>query len=116
VAALAGPQDSVEQMRLAFEERRNAIVPALNGIEGITCPNPGGAFYVFPEISAHLGRSLHGTSINNSLDFVNYLLQQALVSTVHGSASGLEGYFRISFACSMEQINSGLARIAEALA
>jgi aspartate aminotransferase len=116
VAALNGPQDSVEQMRLAFEERRNAIVPALNALEGITCPNPGGAFYVFPEISAHFGRTLHGTTIGNSLDFVNYLLQQALVSTVHGSASGSEGYFRISFACSMEQINSGLARLAEALA
>ncbi len=115
VAALTGPQDSVETMRLAFQQRRDIIVPALNAIPGIRCPNPGGAFYVFPDIREHLGRTLHGTALTNSRDFAMYLLQQALVSTVHGSASGAEGCFRISFACSVEQITEGVRRIAEAL-
>ncbi len=115
LAALSGPQDSVGQMRQAFEERRNFIVPALNAMAGINCPNPGGAFYVFPDITTHLGRTLKGRQINDSFDFCSYLLNEALVSTVHGSASGSEGYFRISFACSMEQIQEGLQRIEQAL-
>jgi aspartate aminotransferase len=115
LAALTGPQDSVGQMRQAFEERRNFIVPALNAMAGINCPNPGGAFYVLPDITAHLGRTLKGQQIKDSFDFCSYLLDEALVSTVHGSASGSEGYFRISFACSMEQIKEGLRRIEQAL-
>lgn len=116
IEALTGPQESVAQMRAAFEERRNYLVPALNAIPGFKCPNPGGAFYVFPDISAHFGRTVRGVTINNSKDFVIYLLEHANVSTVHGSASGSEGYFRISFACSMEQIKDGVNRIAQALA
>jgi aspartate aminotransferase len=115
IEALTGPQDSVTTMRNAFQERRDYLVPALNAIPGIKCPNPGGAFYVFPDITAHFGRTLKGVPINNSRDFVVYLLQNAGVSTVHGSASGSEGYFRISFACSMEQLKEGVRRIAEAL-
>jgi aspartate aminotransferase len=116
IEALTGPQESVAQMCAAFEERRNYLVPALNAIPGFKCPNPGGAFYVFPDISAHFGRTLRGVTINNSKDFVLYLLEHANVSTVHGSASGSEGYFRISFACSMEQLQEGVRRITEALA
>lgn len=116
VAALTGPQDSVEQMRQVFEQRRNFIVPALNSIAGMKCPNPGGAFYVFPDISAFFGRSIGGDPVTNSKDFAAALLKHALVSTVHGSASGAEGTFRISFACSMEQIQEGVRRIAQVLA
>lgn len=116
IEALTGPQHSVSEMRAAFEERRDYIVPALNDIPGIRCPNPGGAFYVFPDIQHHMGRTINGFEITNSQQFCTYLLQRALVSTVHGSASGSEGYFRISFACAMEQIKEGVRRIAEALA
>ena len=115
IAALNGPQDSVAQMRAAFEERRNYLVPVLNEIPGFRCPNPGGAFYVFPEIVDYFGKDFNGVTIEDSLSFVNYLLKQALVSTVHGSASGSEGYFRISFACSMEQLEAGVQRIKDAL-
>jgi aspartate aminotransferase len=115
VAALLGPQDSVEEMRAAFEARRNAIVPALNAISGIKCPNPGGAFYVFPDIQEHMGRTVNGVTLNNSLEFCKYLLDSALISTVHGSSSGSEGCFRISFACSMAQIEEGVRRIEAAL-
>jgi aspartate aminotransferase len=115
IEALTGPQESVGQMRAAFEERRDYLVPALNALPGFKCPNPGGAFYVFPDISAHFGRTVGGVTINNSKDFVIYLLEHANVSTVHGSASGSEGYFRISFACSMEQLKDGVSRIAKAL-
>ncbi|MDI9586270.1 MAG: pyridoxal phosphate-dependent aminotransferase [Acidobacteriota bacterium] len=116
VEALNGPQDTVAVMRAAFEERRNYIVPALNAIPGIKCPNPGGAFYVFPDITGIFGRTVKGEVINNSNDFCMALLRHGLVSTVPGSASGLEGYFRISFACSMEQIKAGVERIGELLA
>ena len=115
VAALLGPQESVEGMRAAFEARRNAIVPALNEIPGILCPNPGGAFYVFPDVSAHLNGTLDGGRVRDSKAFCEYLLAKALVSTVHGSSSGSEGCFRISFACSMEQIMEGVKRIGEAV-
>ena len=115
IEALTGPQDSVEPMRAAFQQRRDYVVPALNAIPGVECPNPGGAFYVFPDVREYIGRTLNGVEITNSQDFCMYLLEQALVSTVAGSASGSEGCFRISFACSMEEITEGVRRIAEAL-
>lgn len=115
IEALTGPQDTVADMRAAFEQRRDYIVPALSDIPGIKCPNPGGAFYVFPDIQEHMGRTINGFELANSQQFCTYLLQHALVSTVHGSASGSEGCFRISFACGMEQIREGARRIAEAL-
>jgi len=115
VEALGGPQQSVGEMRAAFEQRRDYIVPALNDIPGVVCPNPGGAFYVFPDISQHVGRVMGDAEVKSSKDFCIYLLQSALVSTVHGSASGSEGCFRISFACGMEQIQEGVRRIAAAL-
>ncbi len=115
IEALTGPQDAVGEMRAAFERRRDYIVPALNAIPGINCPDPGGAFYVFPDISDYMGKTVQGVTIKNSQEFCLYLIEHAHVSTVHGSASGSEGCFRISFACSMEQIEEGVRRIAKAL-
>ncbi len=116
VEALNGPQESVEQMRIEFEKRRDYIVPALQAIDGIECPMPQGAFYAFPDVSAHFGTTLKGMPINSSEDMAAYLLEHAWVSTVHGMAFGCEGFIRLSFACSMAEIEEGVNRIARALA
>jgi aspartate aminotransferase len=116
IEALLGPQESVGVMREAFLQRRDYLVPALNAIPGLKCPNPGGAFYVFPDISAHLGRELGGKTIASSLDLELYLIEQALIATVAGGPFGTEGYLRLSFACSMEEIQEGVRRLTAALA
>jgi aspartate aminotransferase len=116
IEALNGPQDSVREMREAFNQRRDYLVPALNAIEGVKCANPGGAFYVFPDISAHLGRTIAGREIKTSLDMELYLIEEALIATVAGGPFGTEGYIRLSFACSMEDIEEGVARLKKALA
>lgn len=113
--ALTGPQDAVRHMCQAFEQRRDYIVAALCDIEGVKCTMPGGAFYVFPDISAYFGKKLGGRDIQSSKDLTDYLLDEAWVSAVPGSGFGAEGYFRISFACSMGQIEEGINRIRRAL-
>ncbi|NPV48152.1 MAG: pyridoxal phosphate-dependent aminotransferase [Armatimonadetes bacterium] len=116
VEALLGPQDSVAEMRAAFAARRDYLVPALNEIPGVKCPLPGGAFYVFPDISAHLGRELQGQVVATSVDMELYLIEKALIATVAGGPFGTEGYLRLSFACSMEDLQEGVKRLREALA
>jgi aspartate aminotransferase len=116
IEALTGPQDSVAEMREAFMARRDYLVPALNEIAGVKCANPGGAFYVFPDISAHLGRTLGGREIKTSVDLELYLIEQALIATVAGGPFGTEGYIRLSFATGMQEIEEGVRRLGEALA
>lgn len=116
VEALNGPQDSVREMREAFKQRRDYLVPALSAIDGVKCATPGGAFYVFPDISAHLGRTIAGREIKTSLDMELYLIEEALIATVAGGPFGTEGYIRLSFACSMEDIEEGVRRLKQALA
>ncbi len=115
LAALTGPQDCVARMRAQFEQRRNFFVKALGELEGIKCNTPPGAFYVFPDISAHLGRNLAGRQIDTSLQLAEYLLEEGLISTVPGAAFGAEGFLRLSFACSAEDIKRGLQRLKTAL-
>ena len=111
--ALTGPQDSIEVMRKEFEKRRNYIVSALNSINGITCFNPKGAFYVFPNISALYGKSINGKTINNSMDFASVLLDEAKVAVVPGIGFGDDNYVRLSFATSMQVIQEGMEAIKE---
>ena len=111
--ALSGPQDSIEVMRKEFEKRRNYIVSALNSINGITCFNPKGAFYVFPNISALYGKSINGKTINNSMDFASVLLDEAKVAVVPGIGFGDDNYVRLSFATSMQVIQEGIEAIKE---
>jgi len=99
-----------------FAKRRDYIVSELNNIDGISCTTPGGAFYVFPNIQALLGRSFGGQKIEGSVDFAYYLLEQGHIAVVPGQAFGAEGYIRISFATSMENIVEGIKRLKEALA
>ncbi len=116
IEALTGPQDSVGEMRDEFGRRRDWLVPALNEIPGVVCNKPGGAFYVFPDISACLGQALGSYPIDNSLQLAEYLLAEAHISTVPGSAFGSEGYLRLSFATSREALQEGVRRLTEALA
>jgi aspartate/methionine/tyrosine aminotransferase len=107
--ALTGPQDEVKKMVAELKRRRDAIVSGLNAIEGITCKNPLGAFYVFPNVTA---------MPMSSDDFAEHLLQEYAVATLSGTAFGEygDGYLRLSYAGSMESIEKGLKRIDEAVA
>jgi aspartate aminotransferase len=115
-AALNGPQEVVDVMLAEFDKRRKYIVSRLNAIEGITCATPGGAFYVFPNVSALYGRSFNGNVITGSEAFSDYILEQANVAMVAGSGFGADNYVRLSYATSMECIEKGLDRVAEAVA
>jgi aspartate aminotransferase len=107
--ALRGPQDETKKMVTELKRRRDVIVSGLNAIEGITCKNPLGAFYVFPNVTA---------MPMSSDEFAEYLLQEYAVATLSGTAFGEygDGYLRLSYAGSMESIKKGLERIAEAVA
>lgn len=115
VAALNGPQDFLKDWRASFAARRNLVVDALNKIEGITCLKPEGAFYVFPNIKKLLGKTTpSGKKLETCNDFCDYLLEEALVAAVAGSAFGMGGYFRISYATSEKILTEAMARIAAA--
>ncbi|MHC4552749.1 MAG: pyridoxal phosphate-dependent aminotransferase [Planctomycetota bacterium] len=114
--ALAGLQDTtgaVEKMRVEFEKRGNVMADRLNAIEGFKCHQPEGAFYCFPDVSAHYGRVIGGAEINGSMDFAKALLEQAQVAVVPGDPFGCPKNVRLSFATSMEQIEKGIDRIQE---
>ncbi|MEI7668979.1 MAG: pyridoxal phosphate-dependent aminotransferase [Pseudomonadota bacterium] len=115
VAALNSPLDFMKDWIDAFRTRRNNVVDSLNAITGIKCAKPEGAFYVFPDCSAFFGRKTpNGKLISDSTGFCEYLLETALVATVAGSAFGLEGYFRISYATSDNILAEACKRIKEA--
>jgi len=115
VEALNGPQDSVAAMNEQFEARRDFVVDRLRSMPDITCSEPGGAFYAFPDASAYYGRTLRGRAIAGSLDLSEYLLEEGLISLVPGEAFGADDYIRLSFAASMEQLDEGLRRFEAAL-
>lgn len=110
-AALEGDQSPVETMRQAFDERRRYILQRLQALPGVSCPVPGGAFYVFPRISAIFGKTHNGRTIHSSADLATALLEEVHVALVPGDAFGAEGYVRLSYATSMENIREGLDRI-----
>ncbi|MBQ7097582.1 MAG: pyridoxal phosphate-dependent aminotransferase [Clostridia bacterium] len=113
--AYNGTQDTVEEMRKVFEERRNYMVERINSIEGVSCRKPEGAFYVMMNIKDILGKEFHGRMINTSDDFCELLLEKSLVALVPGSGFGAEGFVRWSYATSMENIKKGLDRLEEFL-
>lgn len=116
LAALTGPQDFPQQLREAFLPRRAYIVEQLRSIPGVTCAEPMGAFYVFPNFSAYYGKSFAGKPIGGSLGLADYFLSEAKVATVPGAAFGADEFIRFSFAVSMERIKKGMERIKKALA
>ena len=113
IAALKNDGDVVEKMRMEFERRAKYMAQRLNSIEGVVCAEPTGAFYCFPDVSAHYGRNINGAKINGSTDFAKALLEQANVALVPGLPFGCDNNVRLSFACSLEQITTGLDRIEE---
>ncbi len=115
VEALTGPQDEVLQMRKEFEKRRNFFFEALTSIDGISCCKPEGAFYLFPNVSAYFQKSTPVIKIENSFDLAMYLLYEAKVACVPGSAFGTEGYIRFSYAASLDNLMEAVKRIKEAL-
>ncbi len=116
-AAIAayGPEanEAIETMRVEFEKRGKYMVERLNAMEGVECTESTGAFYSFPDVSAHYGRDIGGAKISGSMDFAKALLDQASVALVPGLPFGCDKNVRLSFACSLEQIEKGLDRLDE---
>lgn len=114
-AAYTLPQDCVEEMRKAFERRRNLIVELAKDIPGLEVNTPQGAFYLFPKCSSFYGKSDGKRTINNSTDFAMYLLEVGHVATVAGDAFGDPECFRMSYATSDENIREAMSRIKDVL-
>jgi len=108
VEALNGTQDFIQTRASSFKERRDFVVSSLNNIKGLSCLKPEGAFYVFPNCKNLLNKK---TKLKTDTDFVQKLLEQANVAVVQGSAFGLPGFFRISYATSMENLKKAMERI-----
>jgi len=113
--ALRGPQDCVEKMLSEFRKRRDFMIDKINSINGISCIKPEGAFYAFVSIKDVLDKRFSNKAINNSLQFAEALLDNAHVAVVPGSAFGLDGYIRLSYATSLDNIKEGLKRIEDFL-
>lgn len=114
--ALTGDKSPLEAMKTAFKQRRDYVISRLNAIEGVKCFNPGGAFYAFPDISAFLPSiTPNGMSIATSTELCVFLLEQALIALVPGDAFGEPNGLRLSYASSMEQLESALDRFEKAL-
>jgi aspartate aminotransferase len=111
IAALTGPQDTVEEMRRAFDRRRRTIVAELSKIDGITVPVPQGAFYVYPDVSGLLGREWGGVTPTSSLELADLMLEQADVAAVPGEAFGPSGYLRFSYALGDAPLLEGIQRL-----
>ncbi len=115
-AAYAGPQECVEEMRQAFQRRRDLVVSLAGKIPGIKINVPDGAFYLLPEVSSYFGKSYGDRKINDAGDLAMYLLEEGHVATVDGAAFCAPGYIRLSYATSDDNIREAVRRIAEALA
>lgn len=115
-AAYTGPQECVEDMRKAFERRRDLVVGLAKAIPGLKVNEPQGAFYLFPEVSSYFGKKYGDTVINNDSDLAMYLLEVGHVATVAGSAFCAPGYIRLSYATADEVIVEAMERIKTALA
>ncbi len=115
IEALNGPLDFLSSWITSFKERRDLVVAKLNDIDGISCANPEGAFYVYPSCTGLIGKQTpSGDKIENDSDFVTYLLEAEGVATVQGAAFGLEPHFRISYATSTEALEEACMRISRA--
>ena len=114
VEALNGVQNFIKERAISFQQRRDFVVKSLNEIEGIECLNPYGAFYVFPSCKGLMGKKdSNGKEIKNDTDFVQSLLENNGIAVVQGSAFWLEGFFRISYATSMENLEKAMNKIKE---
>lgn len=115
IAALEAPVEKIQFMIDTFKTRRKLVLDLLREIPGMNCNEPGGAFYVFPEVSGFFGKTIKGTKIENATDFAMFLLKEAKVATVTGEAFGNPNCIRLSYAASEEEIKEALKRIREVL-
>jgi aspartate aminotransferase len=111
IAALKDPNNEVEKMRIEFEKRAKYMADRLNSIKGVKCNPATGAFYCFPDVSAHFGKTKGGIELKGSMDFAKALLEQANVAVVPGLPFGCDKNIRLSFATSMQNITEGLNRL-----
>ncbi len=116
LAALTGPQSEAEQMRLAFDRRRRLIVSELSKIDGVTVPNPLGAFYAYPDVRGLLGREWRGKTPSTTLELADLILEEAEVAVVPGEAFGPSGYLRLSYALGDDALLEGVQRLQELFA
>lgn len=114
--AIRGPQTDVEKMRLAFQKRRDLLLEKLSRIPGFSVTKPGGAFYFFPSIRGLFGKRYNGQTLQNSIDVVQFILAEAQVALVPGTAFGSDGHIRISYAYSEKELTEAADRIAAAVA
>jgi len=116
LTALTGPQDCVGEMRKAFDERRIEMVKLLRAIPGVKCREPKGAFYAFPDVSAFVGKkSPEGSILDDDVQLCDWLVEVGKVAVVPGSGFGAPGFVRLSYACSLANIQDGVSRMAKAL-
>ena len=115
IAAVAGDLSAVEEMHIAFDRRRKAIVEGLNAIEGVHCPTPKGAFYVYADVRELLGKEIAGKRPQTSAELASIILDEALVAVVPGEAFGPSGYMRLSYALGDEDLAEGVARLQKLL-
>jgi aspartate aminotransferase len=111
LTAVSGPLDAVTEMRTAFDRRRRTIVDMLNEISGVLCPEPEGAFYVYPSVKGLLGKSIRGRVCTTSLELAALALEEAEVAVVPGEAFGTPGYFRLSYALGDDDLVEGVSRL-----
>jgi aspartate/methionine/tyrosine aminotransferase len=111
VAALTGDLSAVDEMRTAFDRRRTTIVSMLREIPGVACPEPQGAFYVYPSVKALLGRPVNGRTASSSVELAEIVLEEAEVAVVPGEAFGTPGYLRMSYALGDDDLAEGVGRL-----
>lgn len=111
IAALEGDLSAVDEMKVAFDRRRQTIVSMLNEIDGVVCPMPGGAFYAYPSVKGLLGKEYDGRVIETSAELSEYILDQVEVAIVPGEAFGSPGYLRLSYALGDDDIVEGITRL-----
>lgn len=111
IEALTGDQSAIEEMRIAFEERKDYMVKTIRQIPNVTCVEPKGAFYVMVDISYYKGKTIDGVNVENSLDFAAVLIEKANIAVIPGIAFGVDDYIRLSYATSMANIEEGLKRL-----
>jgi aspartate/methionine/tyrosine aminotransferase len=110
-AALTGDLSAVDEMRTAFDRRRRTIVEMLNDIDGVVCPEPKGAFYVYPSVKGLLGKEVGGVTPQTSAELAELILDKVEVAVVPGEAFGSPGYLRLSYALGDEDLVEGVGRI-----
>ena len=116
LAALTGSHDELNAMTAEFVRRRDFIYAAITSIKGITCMKPKGAFYIFPNLSAFIGRKANGTTLKSGDDIAQFILDEEKVVVVPGSGFGAKNHVRISYACSMEELEKAAERLCRGFA